>query len=108
MAYEQKKEYPQENSGVLFLKDAHDGNPRFPTHSGSFTDITGKKWRLVAWSKVSGEGQEFLSLSASEFKENGTPKPEGFKPTPTLPKVYEPKKYAPMKSALEADADIGF
>ena len=103
----QKNEYPQENTGVLFEKE-NMGNPKSPTHTGHFTDENGKKWQLAAWTKVSRSGQNFISLKVSEFRDQqgafkSHPSPD--KPPRNLPPVYQPKKYAPMKSALDHEKE---
>jgi len=112
MYQNQKNEYPQENTGVLFEKE-NMGNPKSPTHTGHFTDEKGKRWQLAAWTKVSRNGQNFISLKVSEFREQqgafkSHPSPD--KPTRNSPPVYEPKKNAPLFTDLSPylDEDIPF
>lgn len=54
------------NSGALFTNHKKANNAKAPDYVGSFTDSTGKKWRLAAWTKPSQKGGNFFSIKASE------------------------------------------
>lgn len=58
--------YDNKNSFVLFQNRSV--NPKAPNFSGTYTDQNGKEWEIIAWTKTSKNGNEFLS---GKIKEKG-------------------------------------
>jgi uncharacterized protein (DUF736 family) len=63
------QKYDNKNSFVLFANSS--ANPKAPNFSGTFTDQSDKEWEIVAWSKTSKGGKEFLSGKIKEKGERG-------------------------------------